>query len=73
MVRALKLETSGSGTYYNLSQGAFITPSGEPSLPPGPAIAGKRDPLRYDGEVRSDASLSSGTNAVPASTGRGSS
>ncbi len=26
MVRALKLETSASGTYYNLSQGAFVTP-----------------------------------------------
>jgi len=26
MVRALKLETSGGGTYYNLSQGAFFMP-----------------------------------------------
>jgi hypothetical protein len=26
MVRALKLETSASGAYYNLSQGAFVTP-----------------------------------------------
>ena len=26
MVRALKLEKSGSGTYYNLSEGAFVTP-----------------------------------------------
>jgi hypothetical protein len=26
MVRALKLESSGSGTYYNLSQGAFVSP-----------------------------------------------
>jgi hypothetical protein len=27
MVRALKLETSASGTYFNLSQGAFLTPA----------------------------------------------
>jgi hypothetical protein len=26
MVRAVKLETSGSGTYYNLSEGAFVSP-----------------------------------------------
>jgi hypothetical protein len=28
MVRAVKLETSGSGTYYNPSQGAFLAPVG---------------------------------------------
>jgi hypothetical protein len=31
MVRAVKLESSGSGTYYNASQGAFLTPKGSPS------------------------------------------
>ncbi|HEY3323601.1 MAG TPA: PA14 domain-containing protein [Planctomycetota bacterium] len=33
MVRAVKLESSGSGTYYNASQGAF---SGAPVTPPPP-------------------------------------
>ena len=28
MVRAVKLETSASGTYYNASQGAFLSPTG---------------------------------------------
>jgi hypothetical protein len=33
MVRAVKLETSASGTYYNASQGAFITPPDEVTGP----------------------------------------
>lgn len=35
MVRAIKLETSASGTYYNLSQGAFITGTGSVTNQPG--------------------------------------
>jgi hypothetical protein len=33
MVRALKLETSGSGTYYNLSQGVFTRLANVPAAP----------------------------------------
>lgn len=33
MVRALKLETSGSGTYFNLSEGGFVTPIQPESQP----------------------------------------
>ena len=71
MVRALKLETSGGGTYYNLSEGTFLTPSAEPALPSAPSIAGRIDPPRFDGAVRTDVSVGSSTNAIPASTGRG--
>jgi hypothetical protein len=35
MVRAIKLETSASGTYYNLSQGAFTTGTGSVTNQPG--------------------------------------
>jgi hypothetical protein len=36
MVRALKLENTPSGTYYNLSQGDFANASGNPPPPPPP-------------------------------------
>jgi hypothetical protein len=35
MVRAVKLETSGSGSYYNASQGAFVTATGIMSVEAG--------------------------------------
>ena len=40
MVRAVKLETSASGTYYNASQGAFVNPVGEA----GSSIAATSEP-----------------------------
>jgi len=36
MVRAEKLETTPSGTYFNASQGVFFTSSGTPPAPPAP-------------------------------------
>jgi hypothetical protein len=39
MVRGLKLETSGSGTYYNLSQGSFVTPAQSDPAPPAITLA----------------------------------
>lgn len=41
MVRALKLETSASGTYYNLSQGILTSPTGTfPGTPTGFRVSG---------------------------------
>jgi hypothetical protein len=71
MVRALRLETSGSGTYYNLSQGSFVTPLAEPSEPSVPAIAAKTETPRLGSEAHVDASTSGSTNSPPTSTGRG--
>jgi hypothetical protein len=44
MVRALKLETSGSGSYYNLSEGEFVTPVRVESQPAIAKVEGSREP-----------------------------
>ena len=71
MVRALRLETSGSGTYYNLSQGSFVTPLAEPAEPSVPSIASKTETPRLGSEAHVDASTGGSTNTPPTSTGRG--
>jgi hypothetical protein len=56
MVRAVKLETSASGTYYNSSQGAFVTPvSGDAgsiaaTSDPGSPMATGRNNRRLKGQ-----------------------
>lgn len=71
MVRGLKLETSGSGSYYNLSQGAFITLPGEELAPPAPAVASA---TRTEDEIplaHAELTAVSSTNGIPSSTGHG--
>jgi hypothetical protein len=46
MVRAVKLETSASGTYYNSSQGAFLTPGAGDSPAPAVQVADSRAKMR---------------------------
>ena len=72
MVRALKLETSGSGTYYNLSQGAFVAtkelaaaaPTGSPTGQPQLSSTNSLPSV-------SPQSLNLSTNAPPATSGPG--
>lgn len=69
MVRGLKLETSGSGTYYNLSEGCFVTLPGTEAIPPAPAIASREGPGELTPGVHSDLAGLSSTNSIPSSTG----
>jgi hypothetical protein len=72
MVRALKLELSGSGSYYNLSQGASISAPGE-LLSQAPALVADRPELDLPYTLDTPSPLSSvtTTNNIPESTGRG--
>ena len=72
MVRGLKLETSGSGSYYNLSQGAFITLPGEVFAAPSPAVASAIRPEDDGFAARTELSALASTNSIPPSTGHGS-
>jgi len=69
MVRSLKLETSGSGTYYNLSQGAFVTLPGEQFVAPMPPLASAGTTDNSGLATHPDLILVSGTNGIPSSTG----
>jgi hypothetical protein len=61
MVRAIKLETSGSGTYFNLSQGVFVTPA-TVQLPP--ALATIEKPKDSETKIEQSTQLNPGHNAV---------
>ena len=65
MVRGLKLESSGSGTYYNLSQGTFVTPV---ETVPIPALASRDTANDLIRAARLDVSVSSNTNAPSGDT-----
>jgi hypothetical protein len=69
MVRGLKLETSGSGTYYNLSEGPFVTLPGVETVPPAPAVASAGRLDEYSSTIHPELSLLSSTNGIPPSTG----
>ena len=69
MVRAIKLETSGSGSYYNLSEGAFVTMPDTLRLPAAPPIANLAKPDEDTPTVHVDPNSGLGTNAIPTSTG----
>jgi hypothetical protein len=72
MVRALKLEHSGSGSYYNLSEGSFVT---VPAETPDPAVPPLASRTVFDGYTAATHPTSAGpvvTNSIPDSTGRGS-
>ena len=72
MVRCLKLERSGSGSFYNLSTGTFIDVPGEPPLQPVPALAVGKAPEQIEASLPAPthSSGSSVTNSIPESTGR---
>ena len=69
LVRGLKLETSGSGTYYNLSQGAFLTLPGMEFAPPAPPIVSTVKYHEHASPVEPDLNTVSSTNGIPSSTG----
>jgi hypothetical protein len=69
MVRGLKLETSGSGTYYNLSEGCFVTLPGTETIPAAPTVASKDSVGETVPAARPDLAGLSSTNAIPPSTG----
>ena len=71
LVRSLKLEQSGSGSYYNLSQGAFITVPGEAPVPTIAPLASRTEPGQYTAASHLSALAVSLTNSIPESTGRG--
>jgi hypothetical protein len=66
MVRSLILERSGSGTYYNLSQGVFAKPEQPGVISPSPAIASVTMSATYLTGSHSDLGAIAGTNALPA-------
>jgi len=71
MVRGLKLETSGSGTYYNLSQGSFVTPVQSDPAPPAITLAHSANvDVSSTAPQVSDANPSSATNAPSTSIPR---
>jgi len=65
LVRAVKLEISGSGSYYNLSQGAFLAPIGVGSNLLGPLLGGANNAGAHMNQNYVDKESSSATNAVP--------
>ena len=69
MVRGLKLETSGSGTYYNLSVGCFVTLPGTPIVPPAATVASREGFGELIPTTQADLAGLSGTNAIPPRTG----
>jgi hypothetical protein len=64
MVRAVMLETSGSGTYYNLSQGTFLHPS-TVAAPVGPLLGGTDGSDRVSHQAYAEKSSVPTTNAPP--------
>lgn len=69
MVRSLKLETSGSGSYYNLSQGAFVTLPGQELISPAPPVVSIGAAENNNSATHPELILVSGTNGIPSSTG----
>jgi hypothetical protein len=69
MVRAVKLEVSGSGTYYNLSQGAFLSPSGASQMVVGPIASATPNSSGNDRKDFADKISSSITNTPPVRLG----
>lgn len=69
LVRALKLETSGSGSYYNLSEGVFVT---EPDISPAALASGDNAEHllapghAYETSLSSTNSISSSAVVAPA-------
>lgn len=71
MVRALKLEVSGSGSYYNLSQGSFVKVPGELLTQTAAPLAPRPEVSPYAVASHSVSSSLALTNGVPEITGRG--
>jgi len=69
MVRGLKLETSGSGTYYNLSEGCLVTTPGTEIAPPAPTVAVRDGAGEVSQTIHADLVGMAATNAIPTSTG----
>jgi len=68
MVRAIKIQISGSGSYYNLSQGAFLSP-GEVSPSFGPLLSTTGHPGAELKKILADKAAAPITNSPPARTG----
>jgi hypothetical protein len=71
MVRALKLEVSGSGSYYNLSQGSFVTVPGELLAQTAPQLTTRAEISPYAVALHSAPNALAPTNGIPEITGRG--
>jgi hypothetical protein len=71
MVRALKLEVSGSGSYYNLSQGSFVRVPGELLTQTLPTLATRGEISLYTAASHSAPGSPALTNGIPETTGRG--
>jgi hypothetical protein len=69
MVRAIKLQESGSGTYYNLSQGAFLAPGDFTGSSIGPLLTRTGNPATTPKKTFADKAAASVTNAPPAHAG----
>jgi hypothetical protein len=69
MVRAVRLETSASGTYYNLSQGAFLGPVSLETVPAVPLIGRAAEPDAVDKKAYAGKVSALTTNAPPTRTG----
>jgi len=69
MVRAIKLQTSASGSYYNLSQGAFVRPGETASPSIGPLLSRTGNPGTEPNKSYAGKAAASVTNAPPARTG----
>jgi hypothetical protein len=66
MVRAVKLETSASGSYYNPSQGAFLLPFGTASDAAGLAATGGNTPAKHANKPQTPTALAAtNTPAIP--------
>jgi hypothetical protein len=71
LVRALKLEKSGSGSYYNLSQAAFVSVPGAAAIPAIAPVAERFEQPDYLDHSHSTGSSLATTNSIPEITGRG--
>ena len=70
LVRALKLEVSGSGSYYNLSQGASVTVPAELLSQTQALVADHSELGPYTLDTPSSSGSVATTNNIPESTGR---
>ena len=71
MVRALKLEVSGSGSYYNLSQGSFVRVPGELLTQTERTVATRAEISLYTAASHPAPGSLAPTNDIPETTGRG--
>jgi hypothetical protein len=69
MVRGLKLETSGSGSYYNLSEGCFVTLPDTEIISPAPTVASRDAVGDVSPATHVDLAGIASTNTIPSSTG----